>query len=135
MHKPIPSALCRGGYKEYKDNRGSSRLSAEKCKIGENVGKLLQLLCKIFAAASGRIKDELEPTLGKKFMGYASGNFSDFERHKQRGSTATDYNAVDENDELHRAMMEVEPLLEAPQKQNWRSIMLTHGGYSCLRFL
>ena len=46
-------------------------------------------------------------------MGYASGNFSDFERQKQRGSTVTDYNAVDENDEVHRMMMEVEPLLEA----------------------
>ena len=42
-------------------------------------------------------------------MGYASGNFSDFERHKQRGSTATDYNAVDKKDEFHRKMMEVEP--------------------------
>ena len=97
--------------------------------------KTYGLLCKIFAAASGRTKDELQPILGKKFMGYASGNFSDFERHKQRGSTATDYNAVDENDEIHRAMMEVEPLLKAPQKRNWRSIILTHGGYQCLCFL
>ena len=59
-------------------------------------------------------------------MGYASWNFSNFERHKQRGSTATDYNAVDEIDEIHRVMMEVEPLLEASGKRNWRSIMLTH---------
>ena len=59
-------------------------------------------------------------------MGYAIGNFSDFERNKQRGSTATDYNAVDENDEIHRVIMEMEPLLEASGKRNWRSIMLIH---------
>ena len=47
--------------------------------------------------------------LGKKCMGYASGNFSDCERHKQRGSTATDYNAVDKKDEFHPKMMEIEP--------------------------
>ena len=89
--------------------------------------KLYKLLCKLFAAVPGRTKNELEPILGKKFMGYASGNFSDFEKkNKQRGSTATDYNAVDENDEIHRVMIEVEPLLEASGKRNWRSIMLTH---------
>ena len=42
----------------------------------------------------------------------ASGNSSDFERHKQRESTASDYDAVDENDEIHRVMIKVEPLLE-----------------------
>ena len=50
----------------------------------------------MFAAVPGRTKDELEPILEKKFMGYAIGNFGDFEIHKQRGSTATDYNVVDE---------------------------------------
>ena len=45
---------------------------------------------------------------------------------QQRGSTVTDYNTVDENDENHRVIMEVEPLLEASGKRNWRSIMLTH---------
>ena len=64
-------------------------------------------------------------------MGYISGNFSDFERQKQRGSTVTDYNTVDENDEFHRVMMEVEPLLEASGKRNWRGIMLTHDEFSC----
>ena len=98
--------------------------------------KSYELLCKMFAAVPGRTKVELEPILGKRFMVYASGNFSDFESQKQRGSTATDYNAVDENDEIHRVIMEVEPLLEASGKRNWRSIMLNfhaiahykHGG-------
>ena len=50
---------------------------------------------------------------------------------KQKGSTVTDYNAVNENDEVHRVMMEVEPLLEALEKRNWRSIMLTHDEFPC----
>ena len=78
-----------------------------------------------------RRKEKLESILGRKFMGYVSGNFSDFERQKQRGSTVTVYNTVDENDEVHRVMMEVEQLLEASGKRNWRSIMLTHDEFSC----
>ena len=38
-----------------------------------------ELLCKIFSAVPERTREELELVLGKKFMGYASGNFSDFE--------------------------------------------------------
>ena len=88
--------------------------------------KSYELLRKMFSAVPERTKEELELILGKKFMGYASGIFSEFERQKQRGSTVTDYNTVDENDEVHRVMMEVEPLLEALGQRNWRSIMLTH---------
>ena len=72
----------------------------------------------MFSAVPEKTKEELESILGKKFMGCASGNFSDFERQKQKRSTVTDYNAVDENDEVHRVMMEVEPLLEASGKRN-----------------
>ena len=98
-----------------------ARMSEKSCK----------LLCKTISAVPERTKEELEPILGKKFMGYASGNFSDFERQKQKGSTATDYNAVDENDESTPVMIEVEPLLEASRKRNWRSIMLTHDEFPC----
>ena len=101
--------------------------SVPKCvRLARMSEKFYKLLRKMFSAVPERTKEELETILGKKFMGYASGNFSDFERQKQKGSTVTDYNAVDENDEVHRAMMEVEPLLEASGKRNWRSIMSTH---------
>ena len=93
--------------------------------------KSYELLCKMFAALPERAKEELESILGKTSMRYASWNLSDFERQKQKGSTATDYNAVDENDEVHRLMMEVEPLLEASGKRNWRSIILTHDEFPC----
>ena len=85
----------------------------------------------MFSAAPERTQQELEPILGKKFMGYASGNFNNFERPKQKGSTATDYNAVDKNDEIHRVMMEVEQLLKASAKRNWRKIILTHDEFPC----
>ena len=59
-----------------------------------------ELFCKIDAAVPETTKGELKPTLGNKFMGYASGNFKEFERQKQKGSTATDYNAVDDSDKI-----------------------------------
>ena len=93
-------------------------------KISKNVKKKSsELLCKMFSAVPERTNEEFESILGKKFMGYASENFSDFERQKQKGSTVTDYNEVDENDEVHRVMMEVESLLEASEK--------VVGGASC----
>ena len=85
----------------------------------------------MFSAIPERTKEGLEPILRKKFMGYVRGNFRDFESQRQKGSTETDYNAVDENDEIHRVMMEVGPLLEASGKRNWRSIMLTHDEFPC----
>ena len=106
--------------------------SVPKCvRLTRISKKSYELLCKMFSAVPERTKEKLESILGRKFMGYVSGNFSDFERQKQRGSNVTDYNTVDENDEIHRVMMEVEPLLEASGKRNWRSIMLTHDEFPC----
>ena len=106
--------------------------SVPKCvRLTRMSEKSYELLCKLFTAVPERTKEELESILGRKFMGYVSGNFSDFERQKQRGSTVTDYNTVDENDEVHRLMMEVELLLEASRKRNWMSIMLTHDEFPC----
>ena len=106
--------------------------SAPKCvRLTRMSKKSYELLCKMFSAVPERTKEELELILGRKFMGYVSGNFSDFERQKQRGSTVTDYNTVDENDEVHRVMMEVEPLPEASGKRNWRRFILTHDEVSC----
>ena len=89
--------------------------------------KSYELLCKMFAAVPGRTKDELEPILGMKLMECASRNFSVFERPQQRGSTATDYNAVDKNGEIHRVMMEAEP----SGKRNWKRRGNETGEASC----
>ena len=107
----MPGAFRSCGCEKYENDRGSSLLGAKMCKTSENVRKPYDLLCKMFSAVPERTKEELELILGKKFMGYASGNLSDFERQKQKGSTVTDYNAVDENDEVHRVMMEKKKLL------------------------
>ena len=73
----------------------SHTFSVPKCVRTARISeKSYELLCKMFSAVPERTKEELESILGKKFMGYVSGNFSDFERQKQRGSTVTDYNAV-----------------------------------------
>ena len=106
--------------------------SVQKCvRLARMSEKSYKLLCKIFSAVPERTMEELELILGKKLMGYVSGNFIDFERQKQRGSTVTDYNTVDESDQVHRVMMEVETLLEASGKRNWRSIIFTHDEFPC----
>ena len=65
--------------------------SVSKCvRLARRSKKFYELLCKMFSAVPERTKEELESILGKKFMGYVIGNFSDFERQKQRGSTVTD---------------------------------------------
>ena len=59
--------------------------SVPKCvRLTRMSEKSYGLLCKMFSAVPERTKEELESILGKKFMGYVSGNFSDFERQKQR---------------------------------------------------
>ena len=103
----------------------------KSARLARMSGKSYELLCKMFSAVPERTMEEFELILGKKFMGYVSGNFSDFERQKQRGSNVRDYKTVDEDDEVQRVMMEVKPLLEASGKRNWRSIMLTHEEFPC----
>ena len=106
--------------------------SVPKCiRLARTSEKSYELLCKMFSAVSEKSREELESILGKKFMGYASGNFSDFERQKQKGSTVMDYNAVEENGEVHRVMTKVEPLMEASGKCNLRSVMSTHDEFPC----
>ena len=60
--------------------------SVTKCvRLARMSETFYELLCKMFLAVPERTKEELEPILGKKFMGYISGNISDFERQKQKG--------------------------------------------------
>ena len=128
MQKQIPSAFFSGGCEEYEDDRGSSLLSTEMRKTSENVRKILRVTVQNVLSTS---RENQRGIKIEKYMGYFSGNFSDFERQKQKVSIVTDYNAVDENDEVHRLMMEVEPLLEASGKRNCRSIITTHGEFPC----
>ena len=59
--------------------------SVPKCvRLTRMSEKSYELLCKMFSAVPERTKEELESILGMKFMGYVSGNFSDFERQTER---------------------------------------------------
>ena len=59
--------------------------SVPKCvRLTRMSEKSYELLCKMFSAVPERSKKELESILGRKFMGYVSGNFSDFERETER---------------------------------------------------
>ena len=50
--------------------------SVPKCvRLARMSEKTSELLCKMFSAVPERTKEELESILGKKFMGYVSGNF------------------------------------------------------------
>ena len=58
--------------------------SVPKCvRLARMSEKSYELLCKMFSAIPERTKEELESILGKKFMGYVSGNFSDL-RNRNR---------------------------------------------------
>ena len=55
--------------------------SVPKCvRLARMSEKPYELPCYIFAAVSEISDDELEPIPGKKFVGYAIGTFSNFER-------------------------------------------------------
>ena len=140
----ILALMCKSGYPvhfvavDLKSTRTivDRTFSVPKClRLARMSEKSYELQCKMFSAVPQRTKEELESILGKKFMGTASGNFSDFERQKQKVSTVRDYNAADENDEVCRAMMEVDPLLESSEKLTCRSIMSTHDEFPCHRLL
>ena len=102
------ASMCKGRYPvhfvavDVKSTRTivDQAFSVPKCvRLARMSEKPYKLLCKMFSAVPEITKEELELIVGRKFMGYVSGNFSDFERKKQRGSTVTDYNTVDESDE------------------------------------
>ena len=55
-------------------------LSVPKCvRLTRMSEKLYELLCKMFSAVPEGTKEELELILGRKFLGYVSGNFSSWD--------------------------------------------------------
>ena len=84
----MPSALRSGGCEKY--DCGSSLLSAEMRKTSEAVRKILRVIVQDVLSSSRENQRRIRIDTGKKFMEYASGNFSDFERQKLKGTTVTD---------------------------------------------
>ena len=69
--------------------------------------------------------------MGEDFVKWGEGNISDFQKKKARGIMSSVFPTIDEKDETHKTMMEVEPLLGTSGYRTWRNILLTHGQYPC----
>ena len=58
-----------------------------------------------------RSEGELQDVVGEQFVRLNEGNVSEFQRQKAGGALPTELPIIDENDDVHRIMMEVEPSL------------------------
>ena len=63
-------------------------------------------------------------------MRFSEGNVKEFQKKKASGALPTEFLSMDEKD-VHRIMMEVEPLLGASGYRTRRNILMTHGKYPC----
>ena len=115
--KFIPCSLRSSGSEE---SEPSQCQRESVCDLLEVKLPTCEKLCRIFAAVTEKIEGQLESKFEKKFKSHAGGKCSDFERQKQKESMAKNNVAVNEKDEIHYVLMEVEPLLEPPGNINWR---------------
>ena len=103
-----------------------------KCvRLSRMSEKSHELLRKILLAVPERSRDELEELVGEDFVKWAEGNISEFHKKKARGIMSSDFSTIDEKDETHQTMMEIEPLLVASGYRTWRNLLLNHGEYPC----
>ena len=65
--------------------------------------------------------------MGEEFMRFSEGNVSKFQKKKASGALPTEFPTMDEKNNLHRIMMEVEPFLGASRNRTRRDILMTHG--------
>ena len=89
------------------------------------------LLAKIFRAVPKRSEGELQDVVGEEFLSLNEGNVSEFQKQKASGALPTEFPTIEEKDDLHRILMEVEPLLGASGYRTRRNIVRTHGEYPC----
>ena len=88
-----------------------------------------ELLTKIFRAVPERSGNEIEEIVGETFVKLGEGNISEFPRKKAKRMMSSDFPTIDEKDETHQTIMEIELLLIAWGCRAWRNILLTHGKY------
>ena len=88
--------------------------SVPKCvRLARMSERSYDLLAKIFRAVPKRSEGELQDVVGEDFMRLNEGNVSEFHNQKASGALPTEFHVMEEKDDLHRIMMEVEPLLGA----------------------
>ena len=61
--------------------------------------------------------------MGEDFMRLSAGNVSEFQRKKASGVLHTEFSTIDEKDDVHRIMTEMEPLLGASGYRARRKIL------------
>ena len=89
------------------------------------------LLTKIIRAVPNRSEGELQDVVGEDFMRLSEGNMSEFQKKKASGVLPTEWPTIDEKDDIHRSMTEVEPILGASAYRTRKNIIMTHGEYPC----
>ena len=88
--------------------------SALKCvRLSRMSEKSRELLAKILRAVSQRSRDKIEEIVGGDFVNWGEGNISEFQRKKAKGMMSSNFPTIDQKDEMHQTMIEIEPLLIA----------------------
>ena len=106
--------------------------SVPKCvRLARMSERSYDLLAKIIRAVPKRSEGELQDVVGEEFMRLNEGKVSEFQKQKASGALPTEFPAIEEKDEVHKIMMEVEPLLGASGYRTRRNILMTHGEYPC----
>ena len=106
--------------------------SVPKCvRLARMSERSYDLLAKIIRAVPKRSEGELQDVVGEEFMRLNKGNVSEFQKQKASGALPTEFPIIEEKDEVHIIMMEVEPLLGASGYRTRRNILMTHGEYPC----
>ena len=106
--------------------------SVPKCvRLARMSERSHDLLAKIFRAVPKRSEGELQDVVGEEFLRLNEGNVSEFQKQKASGALPTEFLTIEEKDDLHRILMEVEPLLGASGYRTRTNIVGTHGEYPC----
>ena len=89
------------------------------------------LLAKIIRAVPKRSEGKLQDAVGEEIMRLNEGNVSEFQKQEASGALPTELPSIEEKEEVHRILMEVEPLLGASGYRTRKNMLMTHGEYSC----
>ena len=106
--------------------------SVPKCvRLARISERSYDLLAKIIRAVPKRSEGELQDVVGEEFMRLNESNVSEFQKQKASGALHTEFPTIEEKDDAHRIMMEMEPLPGASGYRTRRNILMTHGEYPC----
>ena len=106
--------------------------SVPKCvRLARMSERSYDLLTKVIRAVPKRSEGEMQDVVGEEFMRLSEGNVSEFQKKKASGVLPTEFPTMDEKDDVHSIMMEVELLLGGSWYRTRRKILMTHGEYPC----